>query len=497
MEDLDFQGSVINLFSYLFLSIFFFIVGAGDKAFAISYILCLLLVQISFYVIFSKDFLKIAIGSMIFWIGGLFFSFKGGVFDLRLDIISVSMCIFSLAWFRKERYELAFFNLFVSSFFKSSAFFLLFPFFSFVILLNIYVKKGIQFKKTFLINNEIVFARLIWFKITLFMGVLFFHFSFLRSFSYNLLGAGGENLNEKIVNAFSTALKPIDRSYYYAQLLWMEDIWTLILVVIFLTISGWRVAKKKTMNKQATLVAILFLVYSYALLTLNPQHSEVLKIWMAPALFLVSIEIAEYSSLLRKMKRIFQLLLFILIVAAFYRSLPPPKPTLEKIQLEEVYKFRQISNETRDYIIKNFKEYSRIFVLGNFAASEFMFPNYTDTFRAILHESFKSIRFKIDSGEFISFEKDMWQEIFLIQYLKYDNVFLFLQANPEGIKGTHRVQKIGKIVYTQINNSIQKNPECYTLIADTVFLKTGQTKILHVSKKPKCKERIFNELNTK
>jgi|JI10StandDraft_1071094.scaffolds.fasta_scaffold65309_2 hypothetical protein len=477
----DFDKNSINLFSYFYLALSFFIVGIGNSGFAFAYLVCLVIILFFTYSIHAKDFRKTSFSYLVLLLTGIVLSNIGGVFDLRLDFFSVTACIGCVSCLLQKRILSSIIYFFIAALFKGAAFFLLLPILIFYFLYLTF-QKSIDFNK----DKTTVFK----ISLILLLGVLFFYLSFWSSINYNLMGAGGKTTTERI-SLFFINIKDYftDYLFYYNEILSREYFIFFLVSFPFLKIINLFILNRK-ITEGFFLESIGFILFSYLLLTANPLHSNVLIIWLLPSIFLFIIAFTEDLFLiLKNFVRVKKKSLHIAILFGYV--------FLIYHQYNYLYK-KEISKDVESIFFqtKGISEYlkkeetfqnKKIVFLSNFASSENQIPNYSDTYRALVQKEFSIPPVHIEADEFVSFEGDYWDVVFWKNYFSYDEMFLLLQENPEGTPSNHRVQKIGKFLFDFFLKQMKNNPSCFTEIVNPIFLdKIGERKIVRIQKNTLC-----------
>jgi hypothetical protein len=157
----------------------------------------------------------------------------------------------------------------------------------------------------------------------------------------------------------------------------------------------------------------------------------------------------------------------------------PLNPDSEKV-------FSQTKN-IANYLKNGNISKKRIVLLSNFASSENLIPNYSDTYRALIQENFSVPKLLIEGDEFVSFKGDVWQAVFWKNYLLFDEIYLILQENPEGVFSNHLVQKEGRKIYIHFIMQMKQYPNCFEEIVKPIQLsKIGERKIIRIQKNDLC-----------
>lgn len=490
LTNLDFSSfdlgkNSINLFSYFYLAFCFLIAGVGNSGFAFAYLTCMAVIVIFTYLVHGKDFSKASSSYLGLLITGIVLSNKGGVYDLRLDIFSVTACIGSVSFLFQKRIFTSLILFFIAALFKGAAFFLLAPVLFFSIGYLFFSKNlDLRKEKSILVKLTLIII----------LGILFFSLSFWSSVDYNLMGAGGKSTTERIL-LFLQKLKNYfsDYTFYYEEILSRKYSIFIFIGFPFLKILNLLFFKRRIMEG-FFIESSGFFFYSYIILTANPLHSNVLTIWLLPSIFLFIVSFTNefflFFKYVFKKKKIF---VSIAILCGYIFVINQQRNYLFEKEVSQdaksiFFQTKSISNYIKEESLKS----KKIVFLANFASSENQIPNYSDTYRALVQKDFSVPQAYIEADEFVSFDGDYWDVVFWKNYFLYDELFLLLQENPEGTQSNHRVQKIGKFLFGFFLKQMKNNPSCFTEIVNPIHLsKIGERKIVRIQKNTLCINTIL------
>jgi hypothetical protein len=449
------------LFAYTIFNFAFALLG-GVKHEAIPLVygfFFVLLVVIYSISLRSKDrSVKTLLFTTLFILSGLYTTAAGGAFDTRIDLLSASAGALSLVLVVNRKFYFAILFFLLAAFLKGAAFFLILP----MLALGIFIE---YFKEKIEVKWNLKFALQ---SISLAIPFLIFVKVLLASvLSYNLMKTGGSNLESRMEIFISNLNQYLigGFSYYFTAL--RENSKTVYMyggVLILFAASVFLKNKKLILSG---VFVFLSLIYSYLLMTMSPLKSTVLIIWFLPCLMIALVFLTDFIYQ-TKNKEYLITILFLLSIIVLYKI--PQKYKIPEDYLQAARS--NIQKQTGEIAIKLDQKFENRFVKGavfvNFLSAHGVISYNYDTYTSLIHKRVKSAKLDLAGWELATYSKEWKAEI--EKYRDYELILLVLQEEPMGIPAENVPQKFGREIYLELEKSIQKNPNCFEKVADTIDL---------------------------